>query len=321
MQLKWDGGGNKNDEFIGAGWRSAPAGYMNVRRLLIGEFMTPSWNIDLSIIIICLIVATGCTGNASPAQPAVQANPYSTAVSYNTTPVQFAQVNGVTLGYREFGSGEPVLMVQGFGAAMNNWNETFIGILASKYHVYIYDHRGMGNSSDSNATPTISLYADDAAGLMTALGHDSMHVYGVSMGSSISQQLAIDHPERVRKLILDSNAYSVRIPETKKLLGNIEAVAASPAMPEGVRREAQANLAWNGSWDGLSGIHKDVMLVVGTSDDLTPDAVSVRMAGQINGSWLVRFKGLPHVGSHYAPVEYGENALTFLSMDESPLSK
>ncbi len=61
------------------------------------------------------------------------------------------------------------------------------------------------------------------------------------------------------------------------------------------------------------------MLVVGTADVLTPEAVTVRMAGQINGSWLVRFKGLPHVGSHYAPVEYGENALNFLGMDESPL--
>jgi pimeloyl-ACP methyl ester carboxylesterase len=141
------------------------------------------------------------------------------------------------------------------------------------------------------------------------------------MGSSISQQLVIDHPERVRKLVLDSNAYSIRLPETTKLFDTIESVAGDPTQPRGIREEAQANLAWNGSWDGLSGIHKDVMLVVGTADVLTPDPVSVRMASQINGSWLVRFKGLPHVGSHYAPVEYGENALTFLGMDESPLDK
>ncbi len=280
--------------------------------------MSTTRNSILSIaVIICLIVTAGCTSS----QTGSTAVPQRTAVSFNTTPVRYAQVNGVTLGYREFGSGEPVLMVQGFGATMNDWNETFINILASQYHVYTYDHRGMGTSSDNNATPTIPGYADDAAGLMTALGHESMHVYGVSMGSSISQQLAIDHPERVKKLVLDSSAYSVRLPETTKLLKEIESAAAGPATPEGIRREAQANLAWNGSYDGLSGIKKDVMLVVGTNDDLTPDPVSVRMAGQINGSWLVRFKGLPHVGSHYAPVEYGENALTFLTMDESPLSK
>jgi pimeloyl-ACP methyl ester carboxylesterase len=208
-------------------------------------------------------------------------------------------------------------MIQGFGGTINDWNQTFIGILASKYHVYTYDHRGMGNSSDNNATPTMSQYADDASGLMTALGYDSMHVYGVSMGSSISQQLVIDHPERVRKLVLDSNVYSIRIPETNKLLRVIETVNANSTLPRGLRNEAQADLAWNGSWDSLSGIHKDVMLVAGTADDLTPDAISVRMAGQINGSWLVRFKGLPHVGSNYAPVEYGENALTFLGTNES----
>ena len=43
------------------------------------------------------------------------------------------------------------------------------------------------------------------------------------------------------------------------------------------------------------------------------------MAGQINGSWLVRFKGLPHVGSHYAPVQYGETAVYFLGTNVSPL--
>lgn len=273
-------------------------------------------------LTICLLAAAGCTGTSSTAAApapvgATQAPP---AVSFNATPVQYAQVNGVTLGYREFGSGEPILMITGFGNTINDWNQTFIGILATKYHVYTYDHRGMGYSSDNNATPTIPQYADDAAALMTALGYDSMHVYGISMGSSVSQQLTIDHPERVRKLILDSNSYSIRVPETKKLLGAIEAAAVDPTLSEGIHREAQANLAWNGSYDGLSGIHKDVMLVVGTADVLTPDPVSVRMAGQINGSWLVRFKGLPHVGSHYAPVEYGENALNFLGMDESPLN-
>ena len=269
-------------------------------------------------ITACLIFAAGCTstsGTCPTAGPAAQQYP---AVSFNKTPVHYAQVNGVTLGYREFGSGEPVLMVEGFGATIDDWNETFIGILASKYHVYTYDHRGMGYSSDNNATPSIPQYADDAAALMPTLGYDSMNVYGVSMGSTISQQLVIAHPERVRKLVLDSVTYSIRIPQTKLLLASIEADGVDPTMPEGVHKEAQANLAWNGSWDGLSGIHKDVMLVVGTADVLTPEPVAVQIAGQINGSWLVRFKDLPHVGSHYAPVEYGENALDFLGMNESP---
>ena len=273
------------------------------------------------VLIICLLATAGCTSTPGTVQPATcQVTPAvqpHAAVSFNATPVKYAQVNGVSLGYREFGSGEPLLMVEGFGANIDMWNQTFIGILATKYHVYTYDHRGMGYSGDNNATPTIAQYADDAAGLMTALGYDSMHVYGVSLGSSISQQLVIDHPERVRKLVLDSSVYSIRIPETEKLLRGIKAAGIDPKQTEGVHREAQADLAWNGSWDSLLGIHKDVMLVSGTADYLSPDAISVRMAGQINGSWLVRFKGLPHAGSSYAPVEYGENALAFLGTNES----
>ena len=279
---------------------------------------TPQFMLVIAVAF-CLIAAAGCTGSSGTSQPAGTASQHYPTVSFNTTPVRYAQVNGVTLGYREFGSGEPLLMLEGFGATIDTaWNETFIGILASKYHVYTYDHRGMGYSSDNNATPSISQYSDDAAALMTALGYDSMHVYGESMGSTVAQQLVIDHPERVRKLVLDSVTYSIRIPETKLLLGVIEVSGVDPNQTEGVRRESQANLAWNGSWAGLSGINKDVMLVVGTSDVLTPQAVTVQMAGQINGSRLVRFKDLPHIGSKYAPVEYGENALSFLGTNESP---
>jgi pimeloyl-ACP methyl ester carboxylesterase len=276
----------------------------------------------LTAITLCIIGTAGCTADTGipiTAGDDLGSQTYPT-VSFNDTPVQYVSVDGAVLGYREFGSGEPVLMVQGFGETIDGWNETFIGILASEYHVYTYDHRGMGYSSEINTTMTIPMYADDAANFMQALGYDSMNVYGVSMGSSVSQQLAIDHPDSIRKLVLDSNTYSIRIPETKVLLGIIELTAIDPEKPEGTRMEADANLAWNGSWDGLSGIDKDVMLVVGTDDILTPDPISVRMAGQINGSWLVRFKDLPHVGSHYAPVEYGENALYFLDTDESPLN-
>jgi len=267
---------------------------------------------------VLYLAASGCVDNSEPNQEVAQPHQNYSLVSFSDTPVRYANINGVTLGYREFGAGEPILMIPGFSATMDGWNETFISILASKYHVYTYDHRGMGYSSDNNVTHTIPMYANDAAGLISALGYDSMHVYGASMGSSTSQQLVIDHPDRVRKLILDSNTYSIQIPETKILYGIIKGSAENSTLSKGIQEEARANLMWNGSFDNLSGIQNDVMLVVGTDDILTPDVISTRMAGQINGSWLVRFKGLPHTGYHYAPVQYGECALTFLGMNETP---
>ncbi len=290
--------------------------------------MTPTQMSALVIaVMICILMTAGCTSvpgtpgipqSVSTSPPTTQAIPLPQPVSFNATPVQYANVNGVTLGYREFGSGEPILMLIGYGATMDTWNETFIGILASKYHVYTYDHRGMGYSSEYNTTPSMALFADDAAALMPALGYDSMNVYGVSMGSSVSQQLVIDHPERVRKLVLDSVTYSIRIPETKLLYDIIVATGIDPNQTKGVHQESVANLEWSGSWDHLSTINKSVMLVVGTADVLTPPPVTYQIAGQINGTWLVQFKDLPHIGSRNAPLEYGANALAFLGNNESP---
>lgn len=269
------------------------------------------------IVALCLIATAGCTGTDSNGQNTTQS--IKSWVSINDTPIQYADVNGVSLAYREFGAGEPLLMIMGFGGVMEGWNETFIGTLAGKYHVYIYDHRAMGHSGDNDAPYTIEQLADDAAGLMDALGYESMNVYGVSMGSSVSEQLVIAHPETVRKLVLSSATYSVRLNETRTLYNILVETADDPAQPAGVRKEAEANLAWGGVYDNLSGIKNDVMLITGTADALTPDPVAVRIAGQIDGSWLVRFKDIPHAGSSYAPEEYGAIVLTFLGMDESPL--
>ncbi|MFA4859484.1 alpha/beta fold hydrolase [Methanoregula sp.] len=280
------------------------------------------------VIIACLLLSAGCTN--APANSAITPTTANTAhpvtVSIANTPVQYKDVNGVRLAYREWGSGEPILLIEGFGGTIGNytstqdaWNETFLTILSSKYHVYAYDSRGMGYSSMNNVTPTIPIYADDAAGMIKALGYDSMHVYGESMGSSTAQQLVITHPELVRKLILDSNSYSANIPECQTLHSTLVQVVNDTSLPAGLRAEAHANLVFNGTWNGLSGINKSVMFVVGTADVITPQAVTVKMAGQINGSWVVRWVGLPHVGNKEAPVQYGETAVYFLSSNESPL--
>ncbi|MDD4254647.1 MAG: alpha/beta hydrolase [Methanofollis sp.] len=181
--------------------------------------MKKMW-ISCSLICLCLLLTAWCTGavdNRTSATPAVTLAPSSPPISINDTPVRYADVNGVRLAYREFGAGEPLLLITGFGGVMETWNETLVGILAGQYHVYIYDHRAMGHSGDTDAPYTIPRLSDDAAGLMKALGHESMHVYGVSMGSSVAQQLVIDHPETVRKLVLSSSTYSTRLNETKTL--------------------------------------------------------------------------------------------------------
>src|SRR5208337_3214066 len=99
-------------------------------------------------ILFSVILAAGCTGSTTTSTPtAAPAVTPAPAINVTSIPVQYADVNGVRIGYREFGSGEPLLMICGFNGTMNTmWNGTFLGILASQYHVYIYDNRGMGYS-------------------------------------------------------------------------------------------------------------------------------------------------------------------------------
>jgi pimeloyl-ACP methyl ester carboxylesterase len=233
-------------------------------------------------------------------------------------PVQYAPVNNVTLGYRSYGSGEPLILICGFGATMDQWNATFVSLLATQYRVITYDHRGMGYSSYGTTPSSIEQYADDAVALMNYLGYSSMNTYGTSMGSTISQQLVISHPDAVRKMVLSSATYSIHIPECAILLDLIEYQATNMNQTQGVRDEATANLNWSGSWDLLPTIQKHILLIVGTADLLTPDPVSVQIASQVNGSWVMRFTGIPHSGQSYAPIQYAEGVIAFLNMNEAP---
>ncbi|UUX91977.1 alpha/beta fold hydrolase [Methanoplanus endosymbiosus] len=273
------------------------------------------------ILVVCLLFACGCTGPSATPETAVKpAESTFQPVSYEDTPVQYSDVNGVSLAYREFGTenSKPLLMIIGWGGDMDGWDTTFIGLLAEKYHVYIYDHRDMGQSTETDAPLTIPMLADDAEGLIKALGYDSMYIYGMSMGTAVLQQILVDQPEMVQKAVLSSASVNANLPETEKLHGELEEALKDPDTPEGVRKETAAILEWDGVYDSLSGITNDVMFITGTADDVTPQSVAVDMAGQIDGSWLVRFKGIPHAGSSYAPEEYAGIVITFLEMDESP---
>lgn len=100
------------------------------------------------------------------------------------------------------GEGEPLLLIQGMSGHGGMWGDAFLEPLAREYEVISYDHRGVGASSRADGPFTIADLADDAAALLAALGRDSAHVLGISMGGMVAQELALRTPERVRSLVL-----------------------------------------------------------------------------------------------------------------------
>ena len=112
-----------------------------------------------------------------------------------------ATVGSVELYYEEHGSGDPLLLIMGLAADSRAWMFQ-IPDFARRYRTIAFDNRGVGRSAKPAGPYTIHEMADDAAGLLDALGIARAHVVGVSMGGMIAQELVLRHPERVRGLVL-----------------------------------------------------------------------------------------------------------------------
>ena len=113
-----------------------------------------------------------------------------------------ADLDGRRLSYLRRGSGEPLLLIMGMAGHIGLWRDDFLAKLGGAYDVVAYDQRGIGDSTDVPGPFTIAELADDAVALLDSLGWDSAHVFGISMGGMVAQELVLDHPERVRRLVL-----------------------------------------------------------------------------------------------------------------------
>ncbi|MBM4446472.1 MAG: alpha/beta hydrolase [Chloroflexi bacterium] len=112
-----------------------------------------------------------------------------------------AKVGDINIYYESQGDGEPILLIQGYGQYSGHW-ETLIPPLSKEYRVISFDNRGTGRSDKPDIPYTMKMMADDAKGLLDAIGVDSAHVFGVSMGGMISQEFALNHPDKLISLIL-----------------------------------------------------------------------------------------------------------------------
>ncbi|HET7120500.1 MAG TPA: alpha/beta hydrolase [Solirubrobacterales bacterium] len=106
------------------------------------------------------------------------------------------------LHYERRGAGEPLLLIQGMSGTHLAWGEPFRAPLEEAFDVVAFDNRGIGLSAPIDGPFTIAEMATDTVGLLDALGIESAHVVGISMGGMIAQELALAHPGRLRSLTL-----------------------------------------------------------------------------------------------------------------------
>ncbi len=109
-------------------------------------------------------------------------------------------VNNTGIYYETAGQGEPLLFIHGLASSARSWKKQ-VPFFSQQYRVVTFDIRGHGRSDKPMEPYSIELFASDAAELLKALGIESAHIVGFSMGGMIAFQLAVEAPELVRSLV------------------------------------------------------------------------------------------------------------------------
>jgi pimeloyl-ACP methyl ester carboxylesterase len=112
-----------------------------------------------------------------------------------------ARCNDIDVAWFEAGRGETLILIHGLGDDHRAWRRTLPDLMLH-HRVVMYDLRGHGETSLGQPEGTLTQLGADLASLMDATGVDSAHIAGFSLGGTIAMRMAIDHPARVRGLVL-----------------------------------------------------------------------------------------------------------------------
>jgi len=112
-----------------------------------------------------------------------------------------AVVNGIEIHYKTKGQGEPLVLIGGFDSPLQTWGRQ-TAVLKKYFKVITFDSRGTGRSSKPIGPYSVAVMAEDVIKLMDLLKIEKAHIVGVSLGGLVSQEIAIQYPQRVEKLVL-----------------------------------------------------------------------------------------------------------------------
>jgi pimeloyl-ACP methyl ester carboxylesterase len=129
------------------------------------------------------------------------------------------QLNDVELYYEVHGEGQPFVFLSATASDCEIWKLYQVPEFARDHQVILFDYRGTGRSGKPSVRYSTRMFAADLAAVLDHLRADPAIVLGHSMGGRVAQQLALDYPEKVNRLILASTGAS--FPQTKGLPFNV----------------------------------------------------------------------------------------------------
>jgi pimeloyl-ACP methyl ester carboxylesterase len=280
------------------------------------SFLGPVMRVTAQLLPVG-VPAAGPSGATGPSGGTASAD-----ASGRSTPLP-----GVTVAFRQFGSGPDLVLVMGQSGSMSWWDPSFLENLQPRYRVTIFDLPGVGWSGDApGLAPSVEAYSDVTAGLLAALGIRHPVLMGWGMGGEVAMEVALRHPGSVAKLVLvDTSSGGPGAAATPR--GVAAAFASSATTPsrfasllfptgdsgdraawlldmlqEGpddvvaaaVAAEAAAQQAWWGtgaSAADLSRITLPTMVVWGDADGVFPPSDGRALAAMMPSAQAIAFSG------------------------------
>lgn len=134
-------------------------------------------------------------------------SPANTSIVNKPSETGYADVNGLKMYYEVYGEGKPLVLLHGsYMTIPLNWSQAIPMFKGRK--VIVAEMQGHGRTRDIARKISYEGMADDVSGLLRHLQIDSADILGYSMGGGVAFQLAIRHPEQVRRLIVLSGSYA-----------------------------------------------------------------------------------------------------------------
>jgi len=245
--------------------------------------------------------------------------------------VPTTSIGDADLFYEETGDGPPLMLVPGLAGQGSFWISQ-VPVFSRDFRTVVHDHRGTGRSTHSHITYSIEQMADDALRLMDALKIDSAHFVGHSTGGAIGQMIAVDHPERLRSLVLSAtwagpDPYFRRLFESRRqtlvdsgieaylrasslvqttpwwvsqnddFLTDLHSVTAAAAAPVDILVSRIDAILRHDRRRRLLEIRVPTLVIVAQDDMITPRFYADELASRIPGAKLIVLE----TGGHYAP--------------------
>lgn len=223
----------------------------------------------------------------------------------------YANVNGLKMYYEMQGSGTPLILLH--GAFMNTGTAfgQLMPELSKKYKVIAVDLQGHGRTADIDRPFSFENLADDVASLLKYLKIDSANIMGYSLGGGVALQVAIRHPEVVRKLVIISAVYKSEgwYPETRAIFPTISAEAFSKTPIKTVydsiapdpkhfdqfinKMRDFVSKSYDFGADKMKAIKSPACIILGDSDGVQPEHAA-EMFRLLGGGQMGDLRGLPN---------------------------